>query len=103
MSRALISTSVRTAELESVKGPTAGQSDLLCTEGLRCQALLRYICDAIGRYADGPRTARLRRHPRHLRVRPGPLASGIWHQYVLHVADEGREPQGLQGERGGIP
>ncbi len=31
------------------------------------------------------------------------LAPGIRHQHVLHVADEGREPQGLQGERGGIP
>ena len=44
----------------------APQGDGKQRDRLRCQALLRYICDAIGRYADGPRTARLRRHPRHL-------------------------------------
>ncbi len=46
---------------------------------------------------------RLRRHPRHLRVRRRALAPGLRHQHVLHVADEGREPQGLQGERGRVP
>jgi protocatechuate 4,5-dioxygenase alpha subunit len=31
-----------------------------------------------------------------------PLAAGLSPQHVLHVADEGREPQGLQGERAGV-
>ena len=31
------------------------------------------------------------------------LAPGLRHQHVLHVADEGGQPQGLQGERGGVP
>ena len=41
--------------------------------------------------------------PRHLCVRRRALAPGLRHQHVLHVADEGGEPQGLQGQRGGIP
>ena len=59
------------------------------------------------RSANGARQAkqreRLRRHPRHLRVRRRPLAPGLSAQHVLHVADEGGEPQGLQGERGEVP
>ena len=55
-----------------------------------------------GRDADGPRTARLRRYPGHVCVRRRTVPPGLRHQYVLHVADEGREPQGLQGQRGGI-
>ena len=39
----------------------------------------------------------LRRHPRHLCVRRRPLAPRLSPQHVLHVADEGGEPQGVQG------
>ncbi len=52
--------------------------------------------------ADGTHAARVRRHSRNLRVRRRALARGLRHQHVLHVADEGREPQGLQGRRGGV-
>src|SRR3954453_17066948 len=45
---------------------------------------------------------RLRRHSRHLCVRRRPFAAGLPPQHVLHVADEGGEPQGLQGRRGEI-
>ena len=45
---------------------------------------------------------RIRGHPRHVRVQRRALAPGLRHQHVLHVADEGREPQGLQGERGRV-
>src|SRR5208282_3029715 len=55
-----------------------------------------------GRDADGPRTQRLRRYPGNVCLRSGALAPGLRHQHVLHVADEGRQPQGLQGERGRI-
>ena len=55
-----------------------------------------------GRNADGSgeiQRERIRRHSRHVRVQCRALAPGLRHQHVLHVADEGREPQGLQGER----
>ena len=44
----------------------------------------------------------LRRHSGHIRVRRRPLARGLSSQHVLHVVDEGGEPQGVQGRRGGV-
>ena len=35
--------------------------------------------------------------PGHLRVRRRPVARGLSPQHVLHVVDEGGEPQGFQG------
>ena len=41
--------------------------------------------------------------PGTYRVRRRALAAGLPSQHVLHVADEGGEPQGVQGRRGEVP
>ncbi len=62
-----------------------------------------YVRSPNRRDADGPQSAGLRRHPGYVRVRCRTLPRRLRHQHVLHVAHDGRQPQGLQSQRGRIP
>ena len=89
---------------DSISLGSLGYHALRRNGGLHCIGPLSYICQGIPcGVADGSEeTARKKNtttSPAPSCSTPSARARAIT-QHVLHVADEGREPQGLQGRRG---